>query len=174
MSEYNRAVLGKQAAALGFIRDTFEKVSRLASLLSFCERDPVLSRYLALKGGTAINLTIHELPRLSVDIDFDFAENLVMEEMQEIRKTIRETFRRHAAMNDYSLSDKSRVFHSLDSDYFQYVNSAGVRDNIKSKSIIHSEAISCHCRIVQSRLLAYFLLRRCYHLTLLKYSHPRL
>ena len=34
-------------------------------------------------------------------------------------------------MSGYSLSDKSRVFHTLDSDYFQYVNSAGVRDNIK-------------------------------------------
>jgi hypothetical protein len=54
MFEYSRAVLGKQAAGLGFIRDTFEKVSRLAGLLSFFERDPVLSRYLALKGGTAI------------------------------------------------------------------------------------------------------------------------
>lgn len=31
---------------------------------------------LALKGGTAINLTIFNLPRLSVDIDLDFSENL--------------------------------------------------------------------------------------------------
>jgi len=59
MSEYNRAILSKQAAELGFIRDTFEKVSRLADLLSFFEHDPVLSRYLALKGGTAINLIIY-------------------------------------------------------------------------------------------------------------------
>jgi hypothetical protein len=61
MSEFNRAVLGKQAAELGFIRDTFEKASRLAGLISFFERDPVLSRYLALKGGTAINMAIPQM-----------------------------------------------------------------------------------------------------------------
>ena len=131
MSEYNRAVLGKQAAELGFIRDTFEKVSRLAGVLSFFERDPVLSQYLALKGGTAINLTIFGLPRLSVDIDFDFSENLAMEDMKEIRESIRKTIRLHAAMNGYSFADKSRTYHTLDSDILQYINSAGARDNIK-------------------------------------------
>jgi len=131
MSEFDRAVLGKQAAELGFIRDSFEKASRLAGMLSYFERDPVLSRYLALKGGTAINMTIFNMPRLSVDIDFDFAENLSMEEMQGIRETIRETIRRYAAMNGYSIADRSRTYHALDSEIFQYINSAGVRDNIK-------------------------------------------
>ena len=68
MSEYSRQEIGKQAAEFGFIRDVFEKVSRLVNLLSFFELDPVLSRYLALKGGTAINPAIFNLPRLSVDI----------------------------------------------------------------------------------------------------------
>ena len=63
--------MGRLAAEHGFIRDTFEKVSRLVGLLAFFERDPALSKYLALKGGTAINLTIFSLPRLSVDIDLD-------------------------------------------------------------------------------------------------------
>ena len=81
MNEYNRKEIGKQAAELGFIRDTFEKMSRLIGVLGFFERDPILSRYLALKGGTAINLTIFNLPRLSVDIDLDFSENLTLEEL---------------------------------------------------------------------------------------------
>jgi hypothetical protein len=38
-SEYNRKELGRQAAELGFIRDTFEKVSRLAGVLTFFERE---------------------------------------------------------------------------------------------------------------------------------------
>ena len=66
MSEFDKKGLGKQAAELGFIRDTFEKMSRLTGVLAFFERDPVLSQYLALKGGTAINLTIFNLPRLSI------------------------------------------------------------------------------------------------------------
>src|SRR5665647_2324677 len=72
LSEYNRLKLGKQAKDLGFIRDTFEKVFRLTETMSFFEKDPVLSKALALKGGTAINLTIFNLPRLSVDIDLDY------------------------------------------------------------------------------------------------------
>lgn len=69
---YDRIALGRQAKELGFVRDTFEKVCRLADVLRFMEQDALLSKCLALKGGTAINLTIFELPRLSVDIDLDF------------------------------------------------------------------------------------------------------
>ena len=131
MNEFNRKELTKQAAELGFIRDTFEKMCRLAVLLKFFENDPVLSRYLALKGGTAINLTIFNLPRLSVDIDLDFAENLPLSEMMEIRESIRTTIRQYMAMNHYVRSEKSKEYHTLDSDVYQYMNSGGVNDNIK-------------------------------------------
>jgi predicted nucleotidyltransferase component of viral defense system len=131
LSDYNRREIGKQAAELGFIRDTFEKMSRLTGLLSFFERDPILSRYLALKGGTAINLTIFNLPRLSVDIDLDFAENLPLGEMMDIRKSIRNTIQQYMAMNGYTRSEKSKAYHTLDSDVYQYINTGGVKDNIK-------------------------------------------
>ena len=131
MSEYSRKELGRQAAELGFIRDTFEKVSRLAGLLSFFGRDPVLSQYLALKGGTAINLIVFNLPRLSVDIDLDFTENLSMDETMAIRDTIRDTIRKHMSMNGYVLSEKSKHYHTLDSEVYQYMSTGGVKDNIK-------------------------------------------
>jgi predicted nucleotidyltransferase component of viral defense system len=131
LSEYSRKELGKQAAELGFIRDTFEKISRLADLLSFFERDPVLSRYLALKGGTAINLTIFNLPRLSVDIDFDFAENLPLNEAMAMREAIRDTVRRHMVMRGYILSEKTKEYHALDSSVYQYTSAGGFKDNIK-------------------------------------------
>ena len=70
MMQFDRISLGRQAKEMGFVRDTFEKVCRLAEVLSFMESDPTLSTSLALKGVTAINLTIFDLPRLSVDIDF--------------------------------------------------------------------------------------------------------
>jgi predicted nucleotidyltransferase component of viral defense system len=44
----------------------------LTEILKFFENDTLLGNSLALKGGTAINLTIFDLPRLSVDIDMDF------------------------------------------------------------------------------------------------------
>ena len=75
MMQFDRMALGRQAKELGFVRDTFEKVCRLADVLKFFESDDMLSECLALKGGTAINLTILDLPRLSVDIDLDFSKN---------------------------------------------------------------------------------------------------
>lgn len=46
-----------------------EKVTRLSDVLEYLNTNPILKETLALKGGTAINLTIFNLPRLSVDID---------------------------------------------------------------------------------------------------------
>ena len=88
MMQYDRITLGRQARELGFVRDTFEKVCRLAEILSFIGHDPLLSTCLALKGGTAINLTILSLPRLSVDIDLDFSENLPRNEMFSVRRKV--------------------------------------------------------------------------------------
>lgn len=81
MMQFDRISLGRQAKALGFVRDTFEKVCRLADVLSFMESDALLSKTLALKGGTAINLTIFNLPRLSVDIDMDYSKDVSRESM---------------------------------------------------------------------------------------------
>jgi len=48
--QFNRIALGRQAKELGFVRDTLEKVYRLADALSFMEKDEILSETLALKG----------------------------------------------------------------------------------------------------------------------------
>lgn len=58
MVQLDRLSLGRMAKELGFIRDTLEKVCRLADVLRFMESDGLLSEAIALKGGTAINLTI--------------------------------------------------------------------------------------------------------------------
>ena len=71
MMQLDRMTLGRMEKEMGFVRDTLEKVCRLADVLKFMEEDEILARSLALKGGTAINLTIFNLPRLSVDIDLD-------------------------------------------------------------------------------------------------------
>ena len=46
--------MNRKARELGFVRDTFEKVCRLAEILDFIQKDALLSDILALKGGTAI------------------------------------------------------------------------------------------------------------------------
>ena len=52
MMQFDRISLGRQAKELGFVRDTFEKVCRLADVLTFMESDPLLADCLALKGGS--------------------------------------------------------------------------------------------------------------------------
>ena len=39
MMRFDRITLGRQAKELGFVRDTFEKVCRLADVLSFMESE---------------------------------------------------------------------------------------------------------------------------------------
>lgn len=63
MSDYDVTYMGKWAGEPGFVRDTLEKVTRLAYILEYFNTYPLLREGLALKGGTAINLTIFNLPR---------------------------------------------------------------------------------------------------------------
>lgn len=60
MMQFDRISLGRQAKELGFVRDTFEKVCRLADVLSFMERDSLLFDSLALKGGTGTGGKVSE------------------------------------------------------------------------------------------------------------------
>lgn len=131
MMQFDKNVLGRKAKEIGYVRDTFEKVSRLADVLRFFENDDVLGKSLALKGGTAINLTIFDLPRLSVDIDLDFSQNVDRETMTEQRKIITERIQKYMKANGYALSEKSKTYHALDSFVFEYQNAGGMKDNIK-------------------------------------------
>ncbi|MEE0299526.1 MAG: nucleotidyl transferase AbiEii/AbiGii toxin family protein, partial [Christensenellales bacterium] len=126
MTQFDRITLGRQARELGFVRDTFEKVCRLADVLAFLENDALLSKTLALKGGTAINLTIFDLPRLSVDIDLDYSENVPREEMLAQREIITERIHKYMAAAGYRPSLKSKTYHALDSFVFEYVNAGGM------------------------------------------------
>ena len=141
MLSYDKLVLARQAKELGFQRDTFEKALRLVEVLKFFEADPLLSTRLALKGGTAINLIMFKLSRLSVDIDLDYAINNSKEEMLAEREQIIDILKKYMAMKGYVLSDKSKFTYALDSFVFVYVNSAGVRDNLKVEI---NYSLRCH------------------------------
>lgn len=131
MPKYEKAWLSAKAKEFGVVRDTFEKVCRLRDVLRFFDEAPLFSDNLALKGGTAINLLFFNLPRLSVDIDLDFCQNLSREEMLDSRKKITEKLNKFMIAEGYVLSPKSKSPHSLDSFVYDYINSAGVKDNLK-------------------------------------------
>jgi predicted nucleotidyltransferase component of viral defense system len=131
MATYNKHQLATHARELGFIRDTLEKVCRLTEILKFMASDPLLSSGLALKGGTAINLTVFHLPRLSVDIDLDYTHDNSVDDMMKDREAITNVIGRYMAAEGYELSAKTKSYHSLDSFVFAFTNSAGTKDNIK-------------------------------------------
>ena len=58
----------------GFQPRTVDKVERLLNLLEEMGRHPDLRGRLAMHGGTALNLFMLNLPRLSVDIDMQLTE----------------------------------------------------------------------------------------------------
>ena len=84
-----------------------------------------------MKGGTAINLTVFNLPRLSVDIDMDYTPNDTKEDMLETRERITTLIKDYMEAEGYQLSKGSRFTHSLDAFYYQYQNAGGNRDMIK-------------------------------------------
>ena len=81
----------RAAASSGFREDYLEKSIRLLYLLEAIKDDPFLRTRLALKGGTAINLFIMELPRLSVDIDLNYIGSPEREVMLEERPLVERT-----------------------------------------------------------------------------------
>lgn len=131
MPQFNRRELDVRARKYGFNRDTFEKVIRLRMILEFMNTQACMREHLLLKGGTAINLTVFNLPRLSVDIDLDFVPNLMRDETAKERERLTEILKRYMSEQGYFLSEASRFSHSLDAFHYNYVNAAGNRDMIK-------------------------------------------
>ncbi len=66
------ATLRSEAARSGFRPEILEKVLHLLNLLEGFRGHPYLRTRFALKGGTALNLFVFDLPRLSVDIDINY------------------------------------------------------------------------------------------------------
>jgi len=129
--DYDKMYLGKIAKETGFVRDTLEKVYRLADVLEYLNTNPLLSEHLALKGGTAINLTVFNMPRLSVDIDLDYLKNDNIETMLETREHINKIIAGFMFTQGYLQSAKTKTPHSLDSWVYSYTNAGGNRDLLK-------------------------------------------
>jgi hypothetical protein len=137
LSNYDIIYLGKKAEELGFVRDTLEKVTRLADILEYLNTNPVLKDSLALKGGTAINLTIFNLPRLSVDIDMDYLITNSREEMLERREIINRTIERYMLSQGYAMNPKRRILIAWIPGSMIIWEPVGIEITSKLKSIIH-------------------------------------
>jgi len=76
------------AGATGFPEETLEKVLRLLGLLEALAGFRALRGQFVLKGGTALNLFLLRIPRLSVDIDLNFVGTADRDEMTAARSEL--------------------------------------------------------------------------------------
>ena len=90
--------LASEAESTGFRPDVLEKVAHLLRLLDTLRSHPFLKGKLILKGGTALNLFVFDIPRLSIDIDLNYvgAESLeaMLGERPKIEQAVRAVFTR--------------------------------------------------------------------------------
>jgi len=90
--------LAAEAESTGFRPDVLEKVAHLLGLLDTLQSHPFLKGKLALKGGTALNLFVFDVPRLSVDIDLNYmgaeSRDAMLEERPKIEQAVQAVFKR--------------------------------------------------------------------------------
>jgi len=86
----SRERLLRESETTGFRPEVLEKVLHLLSLLTGFSRHPFLQKRIALKGGTALNLFVLDLPRLSVDIDLNYVGATDVAAMQAERPLVEE------------------------------------------------------------------------------------
>ncbi len=90
--------LASIAGATGFRVDAVEKIIHLLNLLDKLNSHPFLKGKLALKGGTALNLFIFDMPRLSIDIDVNYIgsekRELMLADRPKIEQAVQAIFSR--------------------------------------------------------------------------------
>ena len=94
--------LALDAEATGFQPDVLEKVVQLLGLLDAIRSHPFLMGRLALKGGTALNLFVFDVPRLSVDIDLNYVGAETTEAMLDERPRVEEAIQAVFSREDFS------------------------------------------------------------------------
>ena len=138
--EYTKAEIEKVACENNYTINNMEKILRLSFILNDLNTLPDFKGKLLLKGGTAINLVaFDELPRLSVDLDLNFAINLSKEEMIEQREGINRALDSYCSENGYTKSKRNSF--ALDSLSLIYTTATGSRDKIKLDINYHNR---CH------------------------------
>ncbi|MEG0778924.1 MAG: nucleotidyl transferase AbiEii/AbiGii toxin family protein, partial [Oscillospiraceae bacterium] len=90
--------------AASFNARTLDKVERLFDLLAEINRHPQLAGKLCLHGGTAINLFLLDIPRLSVDIDMSYIGKAEREEMLAERPAIESAIEQVGAFLGYNVT----------------------------------------------------------------------
>jgi predicted nucleotidyltransferase component of viral defense system len=127
---FSREQVEGWAGELGFQAAALEKVLRLVELLDAFSQHPALKDVLALKGGTALNLFVFDLPRLSVDIDLNYVGEAELPAMQAARPGIEADIALIARRLRLRVQ-APKFAHALTSWSLGYTNVLGNQDSLK-------------------------------------------
>ncbi len=92
-----------EAEATGFRADVLEKAAQLLGLLDSIQSHPFLRRKFALKGGTALNLFVFDVPRLSVDIDLNYVGAVSRDAMLDERPKLEDALQAVFSREDFGV-----------------------------------------------------------------------
>lgn len=126
----DRDLIDALARESGFPPEPLEKVIRLGEVTALVTRHPLLSRVLALKGGTALNLFGGSPPRLSVDLDFNYVGALDRQEMLAERPDVERAMEAMARELKYRIQ-WSREEHAGRKIFLNYASVRGSGDRIE-------------------------------------------
>lgn len=127
----SREKLLAESDKTGFAPDVLEKVAQLLSLLNTFRSHPFLKDRLALKGGTALNLFVFDIPRLSVDIDLNYtAAAKEQDDMLKVRPKIEQALGAVFSREGFNIR-RMPDEHAGGKWQLQYQSSTGQRANLE-------------------------------------------
>lgn len=130
METVDRDQITQLAAESGFPQEPLEKVIRLAEMARLISRHPLLSRVLALKGGSALNLFDGPPPRLSVDLDFNYIGAVDRQKMLDERPEVERAVEAVARELKYQVQWSGEE-HAGRKVFLNCTSASGVRDRIE-------------------------------------------
>ncbi len=129
MFDLTRDELDTFAKETRFLKNSLEKMLRLLDILSILKTNPVTKNALVLKGGTALNLFILDIPRISVDIDLNYIQSISRSSMLKDRRTINSEIQK-IFHSTYEIRISKDV-HALTQFEFRYATISGSSDMLK-------------------------------------------
>lgn len=114
----------------GFNLELLEKAYHLTRVLNEMQKQPILRENLTLKGGTALNFIYLNIPRLSIDLDFDYTGKITKEEMVKQRLQIEKEIKEIFSKLDYNIRDRGSSY-IISRQSLQYQTIRNTRDHIK-------------------------------------------
>lgn len=114
----------------GFNLELLEKVYHLTKILNEIEQKSILKENLTLKGGTSLNFLYFDIPRLSIDLDFDYTGAISKNDMVKQRPNIQKEIKNIASKLGYTIKERGSSY-IISRQSLQYQTIRNIKDHIK-------------------------------------------